>query len=108
MAAPEPRISAPLLPFFELPELNTSAPLTPLTPEFVLRIVITPLVVAVPSPAATLTAPPVLALFLWGVLAPGHSSALYREATGTSASTSTSGPGTRAVAVLAQASFCLP
>ena len=60
MAGPNlPRISAPLLPFFELPELKTSAPLTPLTPELVLRIVMTPLVVAVPSPAETLTVPPV-------------------------------------------------
>ena len=47
------------MPPLELPELNTKAPLTPLTPEFVLRIVTTPLVVAVPSPAAMLTAPPV-------------------------------------------------
>ena len=59
VATPEPSSSAPLLPLTELPELNTSAPLTPLTPAFVLRIVITPLVVAVPSPAAMLTAPPV-------------------------------------------------
>ena len=67
------------------------------------------------------TAPPVLALFLWGVLAPGHSSALYREDAGhsTEANLKTgddrgggdasegrahaNGPETRAVAMLAQA-----
>ena len=43
-----------------MPELNTSMPLTPLTPELADRMLTMPLDVAVPSPDARLTAPPVL------------------------------------------------
>ena len=49
-------MSAPLLPFLALPELNTKAPLTPRRPEFVVLIVIEALDVAVPSPASKDTA----------------------------------------------------
>jgi hypothetical protein len=59
VAAPDPRISAPLFPVFDEPELKTSAPLTPVVPLFALRIVTTPLDVDVPSPLLRLTAPPV-------------------------------------------------
>merc|ERR1740138_178641 len=55
---PEPTNSAPLLPLFDEPELNTSRPLTPDVPAFAVRIEITPLLVAVPSPLSRLSAPP--------------------------------------------------
>ena len=48
-----------LLPLTEVPLLKTSAPLTPDAPELALRIVTTPLVVAVPSPEPMEMAPPV-------------------------------------------------
>jgi len=57
--APEPSQIAPLLPLLALPELNTRIPLEPVDPEFMLRIVTMPLVVAVPSPLLRLKAPPV-------------------------------------------------
>jgi hypothetical protein len=48
----------PLFPLLEEPELNTNDPLLPLTPAFMLRIVIVPLLEAVPSPLDTLNNPP--------------------------------------------------
>ncbi|MEC8428447.1 MAG: hypothetical protein VXZ35_08475, partial [Pseudomonadota bacterium] len=62
VAAPEPRYRAPLFPLLADPELNTSRPLTPFVPAFALRIEITPLLVAVPSPLSKLSAPPVFTL----------------------------------------------
>ena len=50
IAAPEPMISPPLFPAFDVPVLNTSIPLDPDAPEFALRITMLPLVDAVPSP----------------------------------------------------------
>tara|TARA_B100000524_G_scaffold329391_1_gene214616 strand:- start:214 stop:498 length:285 start_codon:yes stop_codon:yes gene_type:complete len=49
----------PLLPVTLVPELNSNDPDTPASPEFELRISTTPLLVAVPSPEVTTTAPPV-------------------------------------------------
>jgi hypothetical protein len=46
------------LPLLEDPELKIKRPLDPVDPAFKLFIIITPLVEAVPSPLATLTAPP--------------------------------------------------
>ena len=60
VAAPEPMISPPLFPPFDVPVLNTSIPLEPDAPEFALRITMLPLVDAVPSPLCTLSAPPVV------------------------------------------------
>jgi hypothetical protein len=57
--APVPSSIAPLLPDFAVPELKMSMPLTPLAPELIERIVIAPEDVAVPSPEARWTAPPV-------------------------------------------------
>ena len=59
VAAPVPSHTCPLLPLLELPELKINTPETPFVPALALRIVTEPLVVAVPSPDATLTAPPV-------------------------------------------------
>ena len=59
VAAPLPRSSDPLLPVLDVPEEKISMPLTPLVPELAVRIVIMPLDVDVPSPVATLNAPPV-------------------------------------------------
>ena len=55
VATPEPKNKAPLFPLLADPELNTSRPLTPFVPAFALRIEITPLLVAVPSPLSTLS-----------------------------------------------------
>ena len=55
---PEPTDRVPLLPPFAEPELNTSRPLTPAEPAFAVRIDITPLLVAVPSPLSRLSEPP--------------------------------------------------
>jgi len=52
-------MNAPLFPALALPELNTSMPLTPETPAFMLRMFTMPLLVAVPSPLERLNAPPV-------------------------------------------------
>jgi hypothetical protein len=59
VAAPEPSVNAPLFPLLALPDEKTSMPLTPNDPAFRLRMATNPLVVAVPSPLATDTAPPV-------------------------------------------------
>jgi len=58
-------MNAPLFPALALPELNTSMPLTPETPAFMLRMVTMPLLDAVPSPLERLNAPPV-----WTTLRP--------------------------------------
>ena len=50
---------APLFPLLALPELNTSISLAPSKPALMLRMVTMPLLVAMPSPLAKLTAPPV-------------------------------------------------
>jgi hypothetical protein len=60
VAAPEPKASAPLFPWLEVPDENTKIPLTPSNPELAVRMRTLPLVVAVPSPLATLNEPPVL------------------------------------------------
>ena len=54
-----PSISAPLLPVFDVPELNTSIPLAPPAPPFALRITTLPLLVCVPSPLISTSEPPV-------------------------------------------------
>jgi hypothetical protein len=59
VVAPLPISMAPLLPDTDVPELNTSMPLTPDVPELIERIVIAPLDADVPSPDARCTAPPV-------------------------------------------------
>jgi hypothetical protein len=59
VAAPLPIAIAPVLPELDVPELNVSAPLKPAVPAFAVRIVIAPLVVAVPSPVVIETEPPV-------------------------------------------------
>ena len=59
VAAPEPIEIDPLLPELLVPELNTSTPLTPVAPAFALRIVIAPLLLVIPAPPTTPTAPPV-------------------------------------------------
>ena len=59
VAAPEPIEIDPLLPELLVPELNNNTPLTPVAPAFALRIVIAPLLVAMPAPPTTPTAPPV-------------------------------------------------
>ena len=56
---PVPSISAPELPVFDVPELNTSIPLAPPAPPFALRITTLPLLVCVPSPLISTSAPPV-------------------------------------------------
>ncbi len=48
----------PLFPLLEEPELNTSDPLLPATPAFMLRMVTVPLLEAVPSPLDKLRTPP--------------------------------------------------
>jgi len=47
------------LPLLALPLLKTNIPLTPEAPELILRMLIIPLVVAVPSPLARVKEPPV-------------------------------------------------
>jgi len=49
----------PVVPELDVPELNTSEPLTPAAPEFEDRMAMAPLVVATPSPERRPTAPPV-------------------------------------------------
>ena len=51
---------APELPELVVPELNTSMPLTPAVPALADLMLTMPDVVAVPSPDAMLTVPPVL------------------------------------------------
>jgi len=60
VAAPLPNSMAPLFPLLELPELNNSTPLPPEEPALILRIVIVPLLDAVPSPLEKLRDPPVV------------------------------------------------
>ena len=60
VAEPEPKSTDPLFPLLALPELKSRTPLVPTAPEFDERILIVPLLVAVPSPLETLIAPPVL------------------------------------------------
>jgi len=50
----------PLFPLTAVPLLKYNAPLEPATPLFVDRILMSPLLVAVPSPLAKLNRPPVL------------------------------------------------
>ena len=57
--AAEPIEIAPEVPELDVPELNTSIPLVPLCPAFEDAIVIAPLVLAIPCPLVTPTAPPV-------------------------------------------------
>jgi hypothetical protein len=59
VAAPVPTITAPVLPLLVLPELKTNIPLVPMSPAFMVLIVIMPLLVAVPSPLDKLKVPPV-------------------------------------------------
>jgi len=59
VAAPDPRTMLPLFPALLLPELNTNEPLVPAFPALMERTSTMPLLVAVPSPLAMLTAPPV-------------------------------------------------
>merc|ERR1719482_517541 len=59
VTALEPIMMAPLLPLTDVPVLKISMPLTPEVPELIDRIVMAPLDVAVPSPLARCTAPPV-------------------------------------------------
>ena len=63
VAAPEPIEIDPVEPELDVPELNTSTPLTPLSPALAVLIVIAPLVLEMPSPVLTPIAPPV-----WTVL----------------------------------------
>ena len=44
----------------DVPELNTKAPLTPVTPAFTDLIMMPPLDVAVPAPDSNVNAPPVI------------------------------------------------
>ena len=62
--APEPIEMAPDEPELAVPELNESNPLTPLSPALAETMVIAPLVLAMPCPLATPTAPPVRTV-LW-------------------------------------------
>jgi hypothetical protein len=55
----DPMDTDPVLPELEVPELNTSTPLTPLSPEFAVRTVIVPVVLAIPCPVVIEMAPPV-------------------------------------------------
>jgi hypothetical protein len=57
--APEPIQIEPLFPLLLVPVLKKSAPLTPFSPVFKLRITTAPLDEAVPSPDMMRTAPPV-------------------------------------------------
>ena len=49
----------PDVPELDVPELNTNTPLTPFAPALAVRIVTAPLVLAIPWPLVTPTAPPV-------------------------------------------------
>ena len=57
--AAEPFEMAPVVPELDVPELNDSKPLTPFAPALDVRIVIAPLVLAMPWPLVTPMAPPV-------------------------------------------------
>jgi len=59
VAAPVPSQICPELPLLDEPELKIKTPETPFTPEFAVRKVIAPLVVAVPSPVLRIKLPPV-------------------------------------------------
>ena len=59
VAAPEPIQTVPVVPSLDVPELNVITPLTPEVPALAVRIVIVPLVVAVPSPVVIEIEPPV-------------------------------------------------
>jgi hypothetical protein len=59
VAPPLPIEIDPLVPEDDVPELKLSTPLTPLAPAFALRMMIAPLVVAVPLPVVNATYPPV-------------------------------------------------
>jgi len=48
VAVPEPTDTEPVVPEFDVPELNTSTPLTPVSPALDVEIVIAPLDVATP------------------------------------------------------------
>ena len=60
VAAPVPTVRLPLFPDTADPELNASDPLAPDVPPFAEPTTTAPLLVAVPSPAANVTLPPVL------------------------------------------------
>ena len=57
-ADPEASITTPLFPSFTEPVLKTRCPLVPVTPEFPLRIIKLPLLVAELSPEVTIAIPP--------------------------------------------------
>ena len=57
-AAPDASITAPLFPSLADPELNTRCPLDPPAPEFPVRTIRLPLLVADPSPEVTSIMPP--------------------------------------------------
>ena len=57
--APLPTLMDPEDPELDVPELNTSTPLTPFAPALAVRMTMAPLVVATPRPLVILTAPPV-------------------------------------------------
>ena len=59
VAAPVPTMIEPVLPPCDVPDEKISMPLTPVVPEFAVRIVIMPLDVDVPSPVEIPRAPPV-------------------------------------------------
>jgi hypothetical protein len=59
VADPVPIEIDPVLPELDVPELKTSTPLTPKFPALAVLIVIAPLVLAMPWPVLTPTAPPV-------------------------------------------------
>jgi len=61
-ADPVPIRKAPLLPPLAVPELKTSKPLTPAAPAFALRILISPLLVAMLDPVIMVIEPPVYIL----------------------------------------------
>jgi hypothetical protein len=62
VAAPDPMSTEPVWPELDVPVLNTSLPLDPLTPALTECIVTLPEEVAVPTPPRTRTAPPASAL----------------------------------------------
>ena len=64
VAAPVPMEIEPLLPELVVPELNTSTPLTPVAPALAVLMLIAPLLLAMPAPLLTPTAPPVW-IVLW-------------------------------------------
>jgi len=64
VATPLPMTTPPLFPELEDPELKYNAPLTPAAPLFRLRMITSPLVVAVPSPEDSRILPPVCTVLL--------------------------------------------